>query len=51
MNTASKMTKQELRTEVRDFYKMLDTLPEHKTVSLTDCNRLDEVKKELERRV
>lgn len=50
MNTA-KMTKQELRTEVRDFYKMLDALPEHKTVSLADCNRLDEVKKELERRV
>ena len=29
MNTA-KMTKQELRTEVRDFYKMLDALPEHR---------------------
>jgi|TARA_B110000879_G_C10819206_1_gene373442 hypothetical protein len=50
MNTA-KMTKQELRTEVRDFYKMLDILPEHKTVSLADCNRLDELKKELNRRV
>ncbi len=50
MNTASEMTKQELKTEVRDFYKMLDTLPEHKTVSLVDCNRLDQVKKELSSR-
>jgi len=41
------MSKQELKVEIRDFYTMLDNMPEFQTVSLDACNRLDDLKKEL----
>ena len=41
------MSKKELKTKIREFYKMIDNMPEFKTVSLDECARLDALKKEL----
>ncbi len=43
-------TTQELKTEIRQFYRMLESLPMNKTVSLEECQRLDELKAELKKR-